>query len=65
MFESVFAGSDAASGESRLMSPEAGMRYRKMVLAPGGTGRIMDHLTAFIGRAPEQTAFLKSKGVLA
>jgi len=41
----------------------AGMRYRKLVLAPGGVGLISDHLTKFLGRPPSQDAFLVSRGI--
>ena len=35
------------------------------VLGPGGTGKIMEHLSGFLGgRPPEQKAFLKSRGIL-
>ena len=55
MFETRFAADpfDAA----------AGARYRKLVLAPGGVGKIADHLAGFLGRAPSQEAFLKSRGI--
>jgi Zn-dependent oligopeptidase len=47
-----------------VMNPKVGMDYRKMVLAPGGTGNIGDHLTKFLGRPPNNEAFLKSRGIL-
>jgi len=50
--------------EEGIMNPQTGMDYRKMVLAPGGTGRIMDHLTNFLGRKPSDEAFLKSRGIV-
>ena len=57
MFETKFAAD--------CMSKEAGMAYRKQVLAPGGTGKIMEHLSKFLGgRAPKQEPFLKSRGIL-
>ena len=56
MFATVF--------EADPMSPAAGLRYRRLVLAPGGTGKISDHLEAFLGRAPDQTAFLRARGIL-
>jgi Zn-dependent oligopeptidase len=47
------------------MAPAAGMAYRKMVLAPGGTGKIMEHLKRFLGgREPEQEPFLRERGIL-
>ena len=33
------------------------------VLAPGGVGSILEHLTKFLGRPPSQEAFLKSRGI--
>lgn len=47
-----------------VMNPKVGMDYRKMVLAPGGTHNINDHLTKFLGRPPSNEAFLKSRGIL-
>ncbi|KAG7365264.1 Zn-dependent oligopeptidase [Nitzschia inconspicua] len=47
-----------------VMNPRVGMEYRKMVLAPGGTHNITDHLTKFLGRPPSNEAFLKSRGIL-
>jgi Zn-dependent oligopeptidase len=47
-----------------VMNPKVGMEYRKMVLAPGGTHNIADHLTKFLGRPPSNEAFLKSRGIL-
>jgi len=35
-----------------------------MVLAPGGTHNITDHLAKFLGRLPSNEAFLKSRGIL-
>jgi len=50
--------------EGSCMDKTAGMEYRKMVLAPGGTHNITDHLTKFLGRPPSNEAFLKSRGIL-
>jgi Zn-dependent oligopeptidase len=47
-----------------IMNPKVGMDYRKMVLAPGGTHNISDHLTKFLGRPSNNEAFLKSRGIL-
>jgi metallopeptidase MepB len=46
------------------MSPKVGLEYRKIVLAPGGTHKIMDHLTKFLGRPPSNDAFLKSRDII-
>lgn len=62
--EVISADMFATRFEADCMNAEAGMAYRKQVLAVGGTGRIKDHLTHFLGRPPEQTAFLKSRGML-
>ena len=48
---------------TNLMNPTVGMEYRKLVLAPGGTHDINDHLTKFLGRPPNNEAFLKSRGI--
>jgi len=51
--------------EGNCMSVEVGMAYREEVLAPGGTGKIMDHLKVFLGgRAPQQEPFLRSRGII-
>jgi Zn-dependent oligopeptidase len=47
-----------------IMNPSVGMDYRMMVLAPGGTHNISDHLTRFLGRPPNNKAFLKSRGII-
>ena len=57
MFATCFEGEN-------LHDPAAGARYRALVLAPGGVGQISDHLQAFLGRTPDQTAFLKTRVVL-
>jgi len=63
--EVISADMFATKFEGNCMSKEAGMAYRKQVLAPGGTGKIMDHLKGFLGgRAPSQEPFLKSRGIL-
>mmetsp|Transcript_5301 Transcript_5301/g.12710 ORF Transcript_5301/g.12710 Transcript_5301/m.12710 type:complete len:523 (+) Transcript_5301:1-1569(+) len=63
--EVISADMFATRFEADCMSKEAGMDYRKMVLAPGGTGKIMDHLKAFLGgRAPTQEPFLRSRAII-
>ena len=56
MFESRFA--------SDPFSKEAGMDYRKKVLAPGGVGKISEHLKNFLGHEPTQEPFLRSRGII-
>lgn len=63
--EVISADMFATRFEADCMSVDAGMAYRKQVLAPGGTGKIMDHLSKFLGgRTPEQEPFLRSRGIL-
>jgi Zn-dependent oligopeptidase len=63
--EVISADMFATKFEADCMGKEAGMLYRKQVLAPGGTGKIMEHLTAFLGgRPPAQEPFLRSRGIL-
>lgn len=62
--EGLSADLFAARFEGSCMGKNAGMDYREMVLAPGGTHNITDHLTKFLGRPPSNGAFLKSRGIL-
>jgi len=55
MFSTVF--------EADPFDKSCGFKYRKEVLAPGGVGKISDHLEKFLGRPPTQAAFLKSRGI--
>jgi len=54
----------ASKFEADPFSAEAGMAYRKTILAPGGVGSIAEHLERFLGHAPTQEPFLKSRGIL-
>lgn len=51
MFETVF--------KQDPLSPEAGLRYRREILQPGGEREEMESLTKFLGRAPSNEAFMK------
>ena len=46
-------------------SPTVGRRYRDRILAPGGSVDAADFLKLFLGRAPNNAAFLRHKGLKA
>ena len=45
------------------MSSAVGKDYRDKILRPGGTIDASDMLSSFLGRDPNQEAFLKAKGI--
>lgn len=49
--------------EEGVLSPAVGAAYRREILEPGGTRPGLDHLHAFLGRAPDSTAFLRKLGI--
>ncbi|XP_067121537.1 thimet oligopeptidase-like [Centruroides vittatus] len=46
-----------------VMNSQTGKDYRYKILAPGGTKDAIDMLKDFLGREPNDEAFLKSKGL--
>jgi len=49
--------------EEGVLSPDVGRDYRERVLMPGGTKDPMDMLRDFLGRDPNQEAFLRYLGI--
>ena len=49
--------------EEGVLNPETGRRFREIVLAPGGSKDPMDLVREFLGREPNNDAFMKSLGL--
>ncbi len=49
--------------EEGYLSPEVGSAYRREILETGGSRDGIDHLRAFLGREPDNAAFLRNLGI--
>eukprot|EP01083_Nonionella_stella_P240940 841794_1 len=58
MFYSIFC----KNGDESLLDVQNGMNYREKILQPGGSRDAIDSLKDFLGREPNNKAFLKDKG---
>lgn len=56
MFETRFGGHE--------LDPVVGAEYRDVVLGPGGTLDAMDFIERFLGREPNNAAFLRLRGAV-
>ena len=46
-----------------ILNPEVGLRFRKQVLAPGGSQKPLDLVKTFLGREPNSKALVESLGL--
>jgi len=46
-----------------IMNKELGMKYRKIILAPGGSRNSMESLELFLGHKPNIVESLKARGI--
>jgi Zn-dependent oligopeptidase len=45
-----------------VMNKELGKKYRELILAPGGSADSIEGTVAFLGREPNNDAFMKMNG---
>ena len=50
-------------GDEGVTNPEVGMAYRREILERGGTVDADEMLLDFLGRKPDNTAFLRKLGI--
>ncbi|KAJ8907951.1 hypothetical protein NDN08_008054 [Rhodosorus marinus] len=64
LWSEVYSADLFLAFQGRFLDPTMGMRYRKNILAPGGSLDGMDMVRNFLGREPSQDAFLKHIGLV-
>ena len=47
-----------------LLNKDIGRRYKKHILAPGGTRDSFESLKKFLGREPNEEPFLRNAGLI-
>lgn len=64
LWSQVFSADLFSKFESDVFDAAQGRRYRDLILAPGGQQDSQESLEQFLGRKPDNSAFLKSIGLV-
>jgi thimet oligopeptidase len=64
LWSEVYAQDMYSVFESKgILNPEVGDRFRKIIFEPGGSSEPLLLIKEFLGRNPENVAFLRRKGI--